>query len=260
MKKDIEWLKDEILTDMRYLEGNRDIQQLDIKYQTLREVAQKINSLDEPEVLSEDWIEEHHYIRMDPDNPFVYVKDLKNLLVPKQEEITEEQAWEVIHGKYGDEVLQNNIDYVESQGYVVIEKPTLPPFVVEFIAERQDWANYEIFGDDYLFEEHNDVAKWLYDNAEDINRKRELDITLARNDYPYEVEEEQKYYAKIKGHELFNDSEEGYWNVDGKELYIDNAWHDYSGYKTTILTKDEWTNLGINEDNADFVKVEELEE
>src|SRR5699024_899970 len=45
--KNIEWLKDEILTDMRYLEGNREIRQLDIKYQTLREVAQKINSLDE---------------------------------------------------------------------------------------------------------------------------------------------------------------------------------------------------------------------
>ena len=68
MKKDLNWLKDEILTDMRYLEGNREIQQLDIKYQTLREVAQKINSLDEPETLSQelpviprfvgDWIEE----------------------------------------------------------------------------------------------------------------------------------------------------------------------------------------------------------
>ena len=87
MKKDIEWLKDEILTDMRYLEGNREIQQLDIKYQTLREVAQKINSLDEPETLSEEWIEEHEYIRMDPDNPFVYVKDLQNLLVPEQKEV-----------------------------------------------------------------------------------------------------------------------------------------------------------------------------
>ena len=87
MKKDLEWLKEEILTDMQYLEGNREIQQLDIKYQTLREVVQKINSLDEPETLSEEWIEEHEYIRMDPDNPFVYVKDLQNLLVAEQNEV-----------------------------------------------------------------------------------------------------------------------------------------------------------------------------
>ena len=79
--------------------------------------------------------------------------------------------------------------------------------------------------------------------------------------YPnIEVEKEQEYYAKIKGHELVNDSEDGYWNVDGKELYIDNIWYDYSGHKTTKLTKDGWANLGINEDNADFVRVGELEE
>lgn len=51
----------------------------------------ELGQLDEPEVLSQDWIDEHEYIRMDPDNPFVYVEDLQNLLVPKQE-IAEEQV------------------------------------------------------------------------------------------------------------------------------------------------------------------------
>ena len=69
-------------------------------------------------------------------------------------------------------------------------------------------------------------------------------------------EEELKYFAKIKGHALLEDSEEGYWNVYGKELTIDNNWHEYDGYKTTILTKEEWAKLGINEDNADFIKLE----
>ena len=46
----------------------------------------KINQLDEPEVLSQEWIDKHEYVGMDPNSAFVYVKDLQNLIVPKQEE------------------------------------------------------------------------------------------------------------------------------------------------------------------------------
>src|SRR5699024_7837080 len=73
---------------MRYLEGNRDIQQLDIKYQTLREVAQKINSLDEPETLSEEWIEDNEFLVNDEsgvDYTVVESRKLKGLLVPKRD-------------------------------------------------------------------------------------------------------------------------------------------------------------------------------
>lgn len=87
VKKGIEWLKDEILTDMRYLEGNREIQQLDIKYQTLREVVQKINQLDEPEVLSPDWIKDNQIMWASPHglDYCVPADELYGLLVPKQE-------------------------------------------------------------------------------------------------------------------------------------------------------------------------------
>ena len=98
--------------------------------------------------------------------------------------------------------------------------------------------------DKYLKEHINEL--------ESESKERELSLGLAHI-YGYEMEEEQKYYARIKGHELVSDSEDGYWNVDGEELYIDTIWHDYSGYKTTKLTKDEWEKLGINEHNADFV-------
>ena len=96
--------------------------------------------------------------------------------------------------------------------------------------------------DKYLEEHINEL--------ENESKERELSLGLAHI-YGYEVE----YYARIKGHELISDSEDGYWNVDGKGLFIDNAWHDYSGYKTTKLTKDEWEKLGINEHNADFALV-----
>ena len=43
--------------------------------------------MSEYEKLDSKWIDDYEYIGMDPDNPFVYVKDLQNLLVPKQEEV-----------------------------------------------------------------------------------------------------------------------------------------------------------------------------
>lgn len=50
MKKDIEWLKKEIGTEMIQLEPNRAEKWSDVKYQALRSVAQKLDQLDEPEV------------------------------------------------------------------------------------------------------------------------------------------------------------------------------------------------------------------
>ena len=70
-----------------------------------------------------------------------------------------------------------------------------------------------------------------------ISEMRELEIASKRVELPTQEVEEPLYYAKIKGHELVSDSEDGYWNVDGKELCIDNKWNDYSGYKTAKLTK-----------------------
>ena len=50
MKKDLNWLKNEIATEMIELEPNRKERWSDVKYQTLRSVAQKIYQLDKPEV------------------------------------------------------------------------------------------------------------------------------------------------------------------------------------------------------------------
>ena len=92
MKKDIEWLKQEIGTEMIQLEPNRKERWSDVKYQTLRNVAQKIDQLDEPEVLSQEWIDDHKVARINnlrkmTTDDVVSVKDLENLLVPKQEEV-----------------------------------------------------------------------------------------------------------------------------------------------------------------------------
>ena len=94
MKKDIKWLmqwieeyesevieecKDELKGIVRAHSHG--------KQSAIKRIKQKIDQLDEPEVLSKEWIGEHtwnnHYIG----RPFVYVDDLQNLLVPKQEEV-----------------------------------------------------------------------------------------------------------------------------------------------------------------------------
>ena len=73
----------------------------------------------------------------------------------------------------------------------------------------------------------------------------------------YEVEE-PLYYALVKGHELLDDSSK-YWSYskyDSKDFFISYNQRDDS----PIIVKDtksRWNELGINDSNADFVKVEE---
>lgn len=67
--------------------------------------------------------------------------------------------------------------------------------------------------------------------------------------------EADKFFAKIKGHELLSDNGSGYWNTDGNEVWID---YDadfvilHNDHKR--LTKEQWNNVNINENNAVFLK------
>lgn len=88
------------------------------------------------------------------------------------------------------------IEYFNSiGGHIILEKPTLPTYVIDFIDKHRGWAFYEIFDDDYLHLDHDDILKWLYDNDTATNRKRELDVALALEGYPYEEETEEKFYV-----------------------------------------------------------------
>ena len=76
-------------------------------------------------------------------------------------------------------------------------------------------------------------------------------------------EQEPRYYAKIKGHENIA-SNDKYWNynTDMEELSVGDSEVHPNVISEYILkaTKDEWANLGITDDNADFELVEEMEE
>ena len=89
---------------------------------------------------------------------------------------------------------------------------------------------------------------WVRENPEDY-------VMAVRNGY--EVEEESLYRALIKGHELI-DSAKSYWyfNMPNDRVFISNLYSTYSNF-ITEMTKAEWNKVGINELNADFVKVDE---
>ena len=222
MKKNIEWLKKEIATEMIQLEPNRVERWLDVQYQTLRSVAQKLDQLDELEVLSYEWID-NNSVNASSDGvteEYVHVDDLKNLVTPKQ------------------------------------ELPVVPKFIAEWIETHLE-QGFDLYP----------VLKKLEDNSrlwtEGYNWYREntLDFTIAYLTKEYKVEEEPLYYALIKGHELVNDEGEWstkYWNlwVSGGCVFPADRLADYDDFLTT-MSKEEWSECGINDTNADFVKVEE---
>lgn len=156
--KTLESIREEIWEEMLRLEDKRKDQWADIKYQTLREVLQKLGHLDEPEVLSQEWIDENEVFifDLDDDCEVRYVPSLKlrHLLVPKQ------------------------------------ELPSIPQFVADILEEKTfadlPTAFEELFSANAGHYYGEDVCKWIVSNEETFARAW-LD--------GYTVEEEQKYYV-----------------------------------------------------------------
>lgn len=76
----------------------------------------------------------------------------------------------------------------------------------------------------------------------------------------YKVEEEPLYYALIKGHELLADHDAlsfTYWNFNMSNGYLlhGNKFSKQVRFLTK-MTKEDWNKLGINDSNADFVRVD----
>ena len=118
MKKDIEWLKNKLF-EIAWEESKS---QYLIK---LEDVYEVIDQLDEPEVLSEEWISENvEYAYFDiPDGSgrlssataVIKPKKLKNLLVPKQEVLTDEQIARKVDQAYKDGYEQGKEHATEKQ-------------------------------------------------------------------------------------------------------------------------------------------------
>lgn len=109
-----------------------------------------INQLDSPEVLSQDWIDK--YTQGDWDE-WVYTENLQNLLLPEP------------------------------------ELPVIPKFAADWVEEHKEDPIYKLLDSDYIFDIHDELARWLLFGKEKTKKERELSLVLAHT-YGYEIEKE----------------------------------------------------------------------
>ena len=150
--------------------------------------------------------------------------------------------------------LINKLDEPESLSH---ELPVIPKYVAEWITKHRD--TFDLYPMLKRLEKNSSTWKLTYKWYRENTHK----FVNAYLTGEYEVEEGPLYYALIKGHELVNDEGEWstkYWNlwVSGGCVFPADRLADYDDFLTT-MSKEEWSEWGINDTNADFVKVEENE-
>ena len=250
--KTLESIREEIWEEMLRLEDKRKDQWADIKYQTLREVLQKLGHLDEPEVNSQ-------------------IDKLANFIMsevegePSQNQGAVDTAMRIIKSHQNQETLsQEWLDENKSSWtklkidgyYIPVEK------LQNLLVPKQEKVEIKqsIAESMERYKEQGYTLKNFLVHA----NSEEHEKTFARAWLDgYEIEQEPKYYAKIKGHENIG-SNDKYWNynTDMEELSIGDSEVHPNVISEYMLkaTKEEWANLGITDDNADFELVEETEE
>ena len=91
------------------------------------------------------------------------------------------------------------------------------------------------------------------------NKKELIEVIIGNREY--EVEGEQKYYALIKGHELIADKGDWtfkYWKTDTSDGRVFPS-HRLINHGDFLIemSKEDWNVYGINDSNADFVRVKQ---
>ena len=134
------------------------------------------------------------------------------------------------------------------------ELPVIPKYVAEWITRYRE--KYDLYPALRLLENNTFVWGEIYEWYR-MNTRKFVNAYLTGE---YEVEEEQKYYALIKGHDVSN-SDDIYWNYDkyDNDVFVSRLYPSHDNFLTE-MSKSEWNELGINDSNADFIRVEEMEE
>ena len=157
---------------------------------------------------------------------------------------------------------------MQNKTTIEIEKPIVPQWFDEwyktfnnggnkaqalYYLNRTGWGHALIDGNECEVEGYYDKLEYLleeygYDNAKEYLSKAIL--------YGYEVKSEPLYYAKIKGWDYLAPSQ-CFWSYipEYGEYIVGSKVH--SSFHLTELTMEQWNELGINDTNADFEKVEQ---
>ena len=147
--------------------------------------------------------------------------------------------------------IENELELVIKK-YDELHKPAvIPQYVAEWIIRHRDAYNlYQA-----LRKLENNTLFWgpIYEWYRIYTHK----FVNAYLTGEYEVEEAPLYYALIKGHELI-DTGRVYWDYDKSDdsVFISELYSLPDNFLTE-MSKSEWNELGINDSNADFVKVGE---
>ena len=248
MKKDIEWLRER-------LETSRDINRWMIKKSDLSSgtrhhffgnlaeiegVLDLLDELDEPEVLSQRWIDEHRKSYTMEDS--VEISDLQNLLVPKQGEV--DQAYKDGYEKGKEHTFYKG--YLEglADKESEPEKVVAPQFVAEWYEENKkdlEYAIYEISNRvsarDYV--ELNEMEVWFDDN---LNKPTETLIKMKL--FGYDIEKEKLYRVEMHG-----TTDVALLTLEGDEYYFDEPL-DYVGERPDI--RQEFTESEIKDYDERF--------
>lgn len=237
MKKDKEYLQSVIQRHIDnlpntyeglYIEGLRDAFDL---------VLQDIDELDESEMLSQEWIDKNKTStdRKLDGTPIYKVREelLQNPLVPKHELPVEEE-------------------FIMTK----LETLTVPRDLGEWLQSRGIGESLTYFSTiDALYHHWEGVISSPTGSFITDNKKELIEVILGTRGYRVEA---PLYYALAKGHEL-TDGDKVYWVHDknNDDMFI-GILHSPSVYFLSEMSKSEWNELGINDSNADFVKVREV--
>lgn len=135
------------------------------------------------EFLSERWINDNTSPADGEGRLYVWKRDLESVIVPKQEEVTEEAHENHYNSESVDweEVLERYKWHLEEEGYTVIEKPTISPKLANRIQELK---------------ERNSPIAILLGDGYFTNLGNQEDVIKAWLAYPnVEIKEERKYYV-----------------------------------------------------------------
>ena len=273
MKKGIEWLKEKIgdlpTTSAEFINDGLNYIDSAIPVMSIYEL---INQLDEPEVLSQEWIDEHAtavtYDEILDQTEIAYVDDLENLIIPKEEsEVTLNRAFEKIAEAYPmtkEEVCRHLEKFVAHGGKVTYgeqevlsqELPVVPTWFDEWWkdipkGEGNLLHNIAQFHDKLYSSETREVGVYIEDSG---NKKKLLNIII--NELDYKVEEEQKYFVSSResiGFWFLTKDNDGDIAIGTNKDYYDRKWESLKLTEEEIKDYDSryW---------AFAVKVEEVEE
>lgn len=141
---------------------------------------------------------------------------------------------------------------------IEIVKPVVPQFVADWIEQEKKCTTFhKSFSRAINLVKHDEEwREWEYEVG---NRWSKIVATAWI--HGYEVEKEPLYYAKIKGWELTK-GESVFWNyrlviADPMPPRLYTSGKEDGFFVKNKMTIEEWNEVGINNTNADFEKVEQ---